>query len=78
MVEINAFKKELPKVEMDNRIKEHIKLMNDDEESKLVKAQKTIQKYEKDVEDLNQLYLKIRCYTKEKDKSIRNLNYLNQ
>lgn len=39
---------------MDNRIKEHIKLMNDDEESKLVKAQKTILKYEKEVEGLNQ------------------------
>ncbi|CAK77565.1 unnamed protein product (macronuclear) [Paramecium tetraurelia] len=58
MAEINAFKKELTqligKVEMDSRIKDHIRLMNEEEESKLVKAQKTIQKYEKEVEGLNQ------------------------
>ncbi|CAK71889.1 unnamed protein product (macronuclear) [Paramecium tetraurelia] len=58
MSEINAFKKELSRligqVEMDNHIKEKIKLMNEDEESKLVKAQKTIQKYEKEVEALIQ------------------------
>lgn len=42
MAEINAFKKELTqligKVEMDSRIKDHIRLMNEEEESKLVKA----------------------------------------
>ncbi|CAD8156439.1 unnamed protein product [Paramecium octaurelia] len=56
--QINVFKKELSsligQVETDNQIKKHIKLMNEDEESKLVKAQKTIQKYEKELESLNQ------------------------